>query len=276
MAKLAPSLKALINAPAAKPFPVPAPPGIADLSRPDPVYAAELIREVGLKCISFNGIPRTINCLNAFRAALPAPTAARLCAAPSRAPPAPAPATLAARAAAGRALWDSVYRPFEAKLLHKLALAHPDLPVVIMHGHYALLLADPADDLSQDHPVAQPAEHGTTQPGEYGADRPGDGPGDHPPRLARLGRALTSLTAIACLRAQGGVAPQVVSHVFGLRKAVEDGSYRAAGGSLPDGDGAEDEDEGVRWLAGDEGGEWVLRTVDSIAEALGGIGMARL
>ena len=37
-----------------------------------PAPAAELVREVGLKCISFNGIPRTINCLNAFRAALPA------------------------------------------------------------------------------------------------------------------------------------------------------------------------------------------------------------
>ncbi|VUC38147.1 unnamed protein product, partial [Clonostachys rosea] len=33
---------------------------------PDPVQTAELIREVGLKCISFNGIPRSINCLNAF------------------------------------------------------------------------------------------------------------------------------------------------------------------------------------------------------------------
>lgn len=43
-----------------------------------PAPAAELVREVGLKCISFNGIPRTINCLNAFRAALPADVAARL------------------------------------------------------------------------------------------------------------------------------------------------------------------------------------------------------
>jgi hypothetical protein len=35
------------------------------------VHAAELMREVGLKCISFNGIPRTINCLGAFKAGLP-------------------------------------------------------------------------------------------------------------------------------------------------------------------------------------------------------------
>ena len=32
-----------------------------------PLYTAELMREVGLKCIGFNGVPRTINCLNAFR-----------------------------------------------------------------------------------------------------------------------------------------------------------------------------------------------------------------
>ncbi|RMZ83966.1 hypothetical protein DV737_g1335, partial [Chaetothyriales sp. CBS 132003] len=36
-----------------------------------PVQAAELMREVGLKCISFNGIPRTINCLGAFKDGLP-------------------------------------------------------------------------------------------------------------------------------------------------------------------------------------------------------------
>ena len=36
-----------------------------------PVYTAELMREVGLKCIGFNGVPRTINCLNAFRDGLP-------------------------------------------------------------------------------------------------------------------------------------------------------------------------------------------------------------
>jgi hypothetical protein len=36
------------------------------------VQTAELMREVGLKCISFNGIPRVINCLGAFRASLPA------------------------------------------------------------------------------------------------------------------------------------------------------------------------------------------------------------
>lgn len=37
----------------------------------DAVTAASLMREVGLKCIGFNGVARSINCLGAFRAGLP-------------------------------------------------------------------------------------------------------------------------------------------------------------------------------------------------------------
>lgn len=58
----------------------------------------------------------------------------------------------------------------------------------------------------------------------------------------------------------------MLSHVFGLKKAFEDGSFRAD-------EPAEDE-RAVEWLAGDEGGEWILKTVDSIAEALGGSNFA--
>lgn len=105
----------------------------------------------------------------------------------------------------------------------KLARAHPDLPVYILGSHYGPLLSDP----------------------------PGHG--------VALGRVLTSAVAVACLRAQTGVGPQVLSHVFGLRKAWEDGTWK----------GGEEEEEVVRWLAGDEGGEWVLRSVDGIVEALG-------
>jgi len=64
--------------------------------------------------------------------------------------------------------------------------------------------------------------------------------------------------AVACLRAQTGVGPQVTSHVFGLRKAFEDGSAEAEG-----------EGEGQQWLASDEGNVWLLESVDSIVEALG-------
>ncbi|KAK5995916.1 Dol-P-Man:Man(5)GlcNAc(2)-PP-Dol alpha-1,3-mannosyltransferase [Cladobotryum mycophilum] len=274
MSKLSPSLKALINAPFARPGPCPAPGRIRDvyaaiardaqqrrigvrpwlaisaaatftLNSPDSlpilhavaassgknteIPTAEMIREVGLKCISFNGIPRTINCLNAFHASLPKHVSSGLVTKPSRVPTADNLGDITTR---GRALWDSIYAPLEDKLYDKLALAHPDLPVVILHNNYGPLLADP--------PASQ---------------REG---------MASLGRALTSMVAIACLRAQTGVGPQVLSHVFGLRKAVEDGTYKGDAET-------EEEDEGLRWLAGDEGSEWILRTVDRIAEALGGV-----
>ncbi len=125
-----------------------------------------------------------------------------------------------------------MYAPFDAKLYAKLARAHPDLPVHILHSHYAALLADP-------------------------------------PGLERgLGRVLTSVVAVACLRAQTGVGPQVLSHVFGLRKALQDGTYAQDG--LDEG-----ELRAARWLAGDEGSAWILQSVDEIAAALGGSNFAQ-
>lgn len=207
----------------------------------DPVPAAELIREVGLKCISFNGIPRSINSLGAFRASLAPAVQAGLATSPSRLLTAD---NLAARQADGRALWASVYDPFDEKLERRLAESHPDLPVHILGGHYAQLLSDPS-----------PASDTTAEGAKSGS---GSGGG----HLARTGRVLTSVVAIAALRAQTGVGPQVLSHVFGLRKAVDQGfAEREAESS--------EEAEGIRWLAGDEGCEWVLRSVDSITEAVG-------
>lgn len=146
------------------------------------------------------------------------------------------PTNLARRQATGRALWRSVYAPFDEKLLARLADSHPDLPVHILGSHYAPLLSNPE--------------------GEAEAQAEADG------GLADVGRVLTSLVAIAALRAQTGVGPQVLSHVFGLRKAIEQGfaAREAEGG---------DEVRGLEWLAGDEGCEWVLRSVDDIAEAVG-------
>lgn len=283
MSKLSPALKALINSPAARPSTVPAPAHIASvyqaiqqtataqrlshhswlalsvgifppnifdiicslcflqtaatmtMNSPDslaalyrlaaissnPVQTAELIREVGLKCISFNGIPRTINCLNAFKAGLPDSVSSNLSNTPTRTPNA---ANIAAITDRGVSLWDSIYRPFERKLYDKLADAHPDLPVHILNSHYGALLSDPARSSG-----------------------------------AFAGRLLTSIVAVSCLRAQSGVGPQVTSHVFGLRKALEDGSWKTD---------VETED-GARWLASDEGNGWILNSVDSIVEAIG-------
>lgn len=48
------------------------------------VETAEIMREVGLKCIGFNGIPRTINCLGAFRSSLPEDVVRGLATKPTR------------------------------------------------------------------------------------------------------------------------------------------------------------------------------------------------
>ncbi|KAL2822706.1 hypothetical protein BDW59DRAFT_149352 [Aspergillus cavernicola] len=267
MSKLSPALKALINASAARPNTVPAPRNIQSVyakiqqtaqtknvslsswlalstaatmtmnspaslsalfeqvtqsqSPPEQVKTAELMREVGLKCISFNGIPRSINCLNAFKASLPDTISSSLSTTPTRTP---SPLNISDISARGKSLWDSIYRPFEVKLYEKLADSHPDLPVHILHANYGALLSDPA----------------------------GRNTG------ANIGRVGTSIIAIACLRAQTGVGPQVVSHVFGLRKSVEDGTY------VQDTEG----EQGARWLAGEEGNEWILKSVDAIVQSI--------
>ncbi|THC92316.1 hypothetical protein EYZ11_008210 [Aspergillus tanneri] len=185
------------------------------------VATAELMREIGLKCISFNGIPRTINCLNAFKAGLPTSISSQLSQTPTRAP---SPENITEISARGQALWDSIYRPFEVKLYDKLADSHPDLPVHILHNNYGALLSNP---------------HRTTG--------------------ANTGRLATSIIAIACLRAQTGVGPQVISHVFGLRKALEDGTW------VQD----VESEENARWLASDDGNTWILNSVDEIVEAIG-------
>ncbi|CAN8105319.1 unnamed protein product [Discula destructiva] len=198
-----------------------------------PAPAAEIIREVGLKCISFNGIPRSINSLGAFRAALPADVQSQLETHPSRTL---TPQNVEQRQKSGLALWTSVYDPFDQKLLARLADSHPDLPVYILNGHYSQLLSNPEEE-----------GHGAVQ--QRG-------------KLAEVGRVLTSLVAIAALRAQTGVGPQVLSHVFGLRKAIEQGFHeREAEG--------EEERRGMEWLAGEEGSEWVLRSVDAIVDKVG-------
>ncbi|KAI9849906.1 MAG: hypothetical protein M1837_000120 [Sclerophora amabilis] len=198
-------------------------------NRQEALNAAEMMREVGLKCISFNGIPRTINCLGAFRASLPSDIVNGLSTTPTRAPNVHNIKQIHDR---GQALWASIYTPLDEKLVGKLAQSHPDLPVHIIDSHYGPLLADP--------PREAPDRTGT-----------------------RVGRVLTSILAIACLRAQTGVGPQVTSHLFGLRKACEEGR------SLSSKSDGEEDVKGGQWLASDEGNLWILRSVDSIVEAIG-------
>ncbi|KAJ5989628.1 mitochondrial protein [Penicillium waksmanii] len=271
MSKLSSTLKSLINAPYARPGTVPAPSHVLPVyqaiakdaqyrgiglepwftaaaaatmtmnspeslhqlfeqvsgskSHHERVRLAELVREIGLKCLGFNGIPRTINCLNEFHATLPQSIAQRLSTKPRR--------SLARQnidmvSSRGQTLWKSVYYPFESKLYDKLSKAHPDLPVHIVESEYGNLFSDPPT-----HPGAMPVT---------------------------VGRVLTSILGIACLRAQTGVGPQLLSHVYGLRKAFEDDNFQNE---------LKDDIGGGRWLASDDGSVWLLESIDRIVETLG-------
>lgn len=190
------------------------------------VWTAELMREVGLKCIGLNGVPRTINSLGAFYEGLPKDVQSEL---RKRKPRRGlTQQTVNDTLKRGNKLWDSVYRPFSDKLTAKLAQSHPDLPVFIIEGEYGALFSDPA----------------------Y--------PGGNDPSIPNIGRVLMSILAVSVLRAQTGVGPQVVSHIFGLRKAFEDGTADA-----------EAEVQGGKWLASNEGSLWLLEQVDRIVEAIG-------
>ncbi len=77
-------------------------------------------------------------------------------------------------------------------------------------------------------------------------------PGAGADEQGNLSRALGSVVGIACLRTEGHVGPQLTSHVFGLLKART----------------AQDLSEEDRWLASDEGAEWVIRTIDTLLDVV--------
>ncbi|KAF2770616.1 hypothetical protein EJ03DRAFT_59895 [Teratosphaeria nubilosa] len=187
------------------------------------IWTAELMREIGLKCIGLNGVPRTINTLGEFFSGLPASIQESL---KQRKPRRHLTKNAIEQTTErGNKLWESVYRPFSQKLTDKLAQSHPDLPVFIIEGEYGALFSDPPSPS---------------------------------PDIPNVGRVLMSILAVSVLRTQTGVGPQVVSHIFGLRKAYEDGTAEA-----------EEKVEGGEWLAGNEGSEWLLARVDEVVDAIG-------
>ena len=70
---------------------------------------------------------------------------------------------------------------------------------------------------------------------------------------------MTSVVGVACLRTEGGVGPQLLSHVFGLLKAHEADNYE--GEPLTPGD---------KWISSAEGTEWVIKTVDELCDVARG------
>ncbi|EIM22110.1 hypothetical protein WALSEDRAFT_37620 [Wallemia mellicola CBS 633.66] len=169
------------------------------------VHLTQVMRESTLKTITLNGVAKAINCLSALREATPQIIKDNIPQLPSRQLNSN---NLEDFRNNGRELWDSIYDPFHDKLIDILNSNHPDMANYILDHHYSALLAAP----TKDNPV---------------------------------GRVETSLIAIACLRAQGGVNSQLLSHAFGLEKAGQ---------------------ENYGWLASDIGAKWAIESTDSIVQ----------
>jgi len=173
------------------------------------------MRETALKGAVFVGVPKVINGLAGLTAALEDDVKESINKRAYRDEEALDVPPIIER---GMKLFRSVYDPHTEKLLTKLGTYHPDFPGFIIRSEYGPLLMSPPE-----------------LPEEY-----------------RVGRALTSAMGVACLRADGGVGPQLTSHVFGLLKAT----------------GWEGETEEDKWLASAEGAHWVVELTDEISDVI--------
>jgi hypothetical protein len=118
----------------------------------------------------------------------------------------------------GADLFAHIYDPQTEKLIGVLGQNHPDMPTFVVDFEYGGLFAPPAPG----YPV---------------------------------GREDTSVLAVSVLRSQGGVAPQVMSHILGLRKAQTV--------------------EGATWLTTEDGARWLLKTVDGFVDRAKGQGQLK-
>ena len=173
--------------------------------------------------------------------------------------------------ARGRQLFASVYDPHTEKLLAKLGSYHPDFPSMC-NGFFSRHLIGTTQLTRGSRGLLPPLVAGYISGvlsfcgapcsdfiihSEYGGLL-SDPPDDKWPVEGRVGRTLTSVTGVACLRANGGVGPQLTSHVHGLLKAH---NYESDGDAAGTG-------EGEQWLSTPEGATWVINTVDKLMEVL--------
>lgn len=181
----------------------------------DAITRAAVMREAALKSIIFVGVPRTISSLASLREAIEDDVYAALRKHVIRDAK---PLNIEATIERGMALWKSIYEPHAVKLYNKLGDFHPDSIAFIIQAYGTILSPLPRGQLEQGN----------------------------------LTRALGSVVAVATLRAEGRVGPQLTSHVFGLLKARYEKDLN-------------DED---KFLSSDEGTEWVIRKVDEIVDAV--------
>jgi len=223
------------------------------------------MRESAFRSTVFVGVPRVILSLAEFTSALEDDVKERLPKSPNRTEDMD---TIVAR---GRILWDSIYEPHAVKLHDKLSSYHPDFMAFIIQAYGSVL--SPFSDISDvsygsgggggsgTEGIRGPMPTGSTQLSPApSSSLPSSshpllaGTGTSEDARGNLSRAMTSVVGSACLRAEGGVGPQLTSHVFGLLKA-----------RVAEGQGYEMNEED-KWLATDEGTEWVINTVDSILD----------
>ncbi|WFD44040.1 hypothetical protein MPSI1_002705 [Malassezia psittaci] len=192
------------------------------------VNRACLMREVGLKCIGLIGTPKSINNLAALRAMVDADSE---CA--KEMPSEPRREINANEwdhvCDVGATLYKDIYQEKAERLRQVLSHSHPDLSVYILQNEYGPLFAPP------------PSYKGTDEP------------------IWEVNRVRVSLMNMAALHAQGGVAPQVTSHTFGLLRSKP--SFQHVEGP---------QRQGLDFLSSIQGAEWVIHTVNDIASVLEG------
>ncbi|KAF8914105.1 hypothetical protein CPB84DRAFT_1670042 [Gymnopilus junonius] len=200
-----------------------------NLDIPSALNKAALMRESALKSVIFVGVPRVILSLAALHEALDDEVRDALRTNSKRSASSGDIESIVTR---GKDLWKSIYTPHADKLHDKLGSYHPDFIAFIIQCYGTVLSPLPGRPKSyKDTSSLQDPDQGN------------------------LSRAMGSVVGIATLRAEGGVGPQLISHVFGLLKSRD-----AADNFI-----LSEED---KWLASDEGTEWVIRLVDEVLDGV--------
>jgi len=199
-----------------------------NLDLPSALNKAALMRESALKSVIFVGVPRVILSLAALHEALDDDVKHALRTNSKRTASSGDIESIVTR---GKDLWKSIYTPHADKLHDKLGSYHPDFIAFITQSYGTVLSPLPGQTKSyKDTSSLEDRDQGN------------------------LSRAMGSVVGIASLRAEGGVGPQLTSHVFGLLKARDADNYILS--------------EEDKWLASDEGTEWVIRIVDEVLDGV--------
>ena len=127
---------------------------------------------------------------------------------------------------AGDDVFDNIYQKVATRVRDVMNHSHPDLGRYVLKFQYGPLFAPP------------PMYTGGSEP------------------AWEVNRLRMSLVAISVLHAQGGVGPQVTSHVYGLLRARPFALERGG--------------RGLDFLTTNEGAVWVLETINELCRVVDG------